>query len=113
MPPRDMSLRSKVFVPPPGAVRVAGGALKLRLPRLPEETRDVRLESGDLAEAWNENGQDYATVAMRFSLIDVTRDSSGQVVEGDPQARQTVTEIWTFTRRPGQEWLLSAIQQAA
>ena len=77
------------------------------------ETRDVRLESGDLAEAWNEDGQDYATVAMRFSLIDVTRDSSGQVVEGDPQARQTVTEIWTFTRRPGQEWLLSAIQQAA
>jgi predicted lipid-binding transport protein (Tim44 family) len=77
------------------------------------ETRDVRLESGDLAEAWGEDGQEFATVAMRFSLIDVTRDSSGKVVEGDPQARQTVTEIWTFTRRPGQDWLLSAIQQAA
>ena len=77
------------------------------------ETRDVRLESGDLAEAWGENGQEFATVAMRFSLIDVTRDSSGAVVEGDPQARQTVTEIWTFTRQPGQDWLLSAIQQAA
>ncbi len=32
---------------------------------------DVRLEQGDLAEAWSEGGRDYATVAMRFSMIDV------------------------------------------
>jgi predicted lipid-binding transport protein (Tim44 family) len=75
------------------------------------ETRDVRLESGDLSEAWNENGQDYATVAMRFSLVDVTRDAAGQAVEGDPNARQTVTEVWTFVRRPGSDWTLSAVQQ--
>lgn len=74
-------------------------------------TSDVRLEAGDLSEAWQENGQDYATVAMRFSLVDVTRDASGQVVEGDPNSRQTTTELWTFTRRPGTPWLLSAIQQ--
>jgi predicted lipid-binding transport protein (Tim44 family) len=76
-------------------------------------TRDVRLEAGDLAEAWTENGQDYATVAMRFSLIDVTTDSAGRVVEGNPTERQTVTEMWTFTRRPGGEWLISAIQQTS
>ncbi|MFT8243010.1 Tim44 domain-containing protein [Roseomonas sp. BN140053] len=78
------------------------------------ETRDVRLEAGDLSEAWREQGQDYATVAMRFSLVDVTRDTAGRVVEGDPEARQTVTELWTFTRRPGgaQGWQVSAIQQA-
>ncbi|MBP0444803.1 TIM44-like domain-containing protein [Roseomonas sp. SSH11] len=76
------------------------------------ETRDVRLESGDLAEAWAEDGMEYATVAMRFSMIDVTRDNTGRVVEGDPDARQDATEIWTFVRRPGQNWLLSAIQQA-
>jgi predicted lipid-binding transport protein (Tim44 family) len=75
-------------------------------------TRDVQLESGDLSEAWNENGQDYATVAMRFSLVDVTTDSAGRVVEGDANARQTQTELWTFTRRPGTSWVLSAIQQA-
>ncbi|WP_338665066.1 TIM44-like domain-containing protein [Pararoseomonas sp. SCSIO 73927] len=75
------------------------------------ETRDVRLESGDLSEAWAENGLEYATVAMRFSMIDVTRDAAGQVVEGDPNARQTSTEIWTFARRPREAWLLSAIQQ--
>jgi predicted lipid-binding transport protein (Tim44 family) len=75
------------------------------------ETRDVRLEAGDLSEAWAEEGMEYATVAMRFSLVDVTRDGTGRVVEGDPTARQTATEVWTFVRRPGQDWLLSAIQQ--
>jgi predicted lipid-binding transport protein (Tim44 family) len=75
-------------------------------------TRDVRLEAGDLSEAWHENGQDYATVAMRFSLIDVTTDAAGRVVEGDPTTRQTATEMWTFVRSPGAEWHLSAIQQA-
>ncbi|TCZ66127.1 Tim44 domain-containing protein [Roseicella aquatilis] len=76
------------------------------------ETRDTVLEKGDLAEAWREGGTDYATVAMRFSQIDVTRRiSDGAVVEGDPNRRQTVTELWTFQREPGQPWQLSAIQQ--
>jgi len=35
------------------------------------EVRDVRLLQGDLAQAWTEGGRDYATVAMRFSMIDV------------------------------------------
>ncbi len=73
--------------------------------------RDITLESGDLSEAWHENGQDYATVAMRFSLIDTTVDASGRVVEGSATERETATEIWTFVRRPGTRWVLSAIQQ--
>jgi len=76
------------------------------------ETRDVRLEQGDLAEAWREDGTEYATVAMRFSLIDVTYDAQGRVVEGDPQRREMSTELWTFRRgTPGEPWKLSAIQQ--
>ena len=50
---------------------------------------DVRLDKGDLSEAWSEGGREYATVAMRFSMIDVTRDSSGRVVDGDPAQRTT------------------------
>jgi predicted lipid-binding transport protein (Tim44 family) len=76
-------------------------------------TRDVKLESGDLAEAWQENGQDYATVAMRFSLVDVTTDATGNVVEGSATERDVATEVWTFTRRGGTPWVLSAIQQTA
>ena len=72
---------------------------------------DVRLEQGDLSEAWSEQGRDYATVAMRFSMIDVTRAADGRVVDGSPDQRTQATEIWTFLRVPGGNWVLSAIQQ--
>ena len=72
---------------------------------------DVRLEQGDLAQAWSEGGRDYATVAMRFSMNDVTRDASGRVVDGDVVTRTMATELWTFLRAPGGRWILSAIQQ--
>src|SRR5215207_4735704 len=78
------------------------------------ETRDVKLEQGDLSEAWREGAREYATVAMRFSLVDVTRNvSDGTVVEGDPNRRTEAVELWTFTRTQGGPWLLSAIQQSA
>jgi predicted lipid-binding transport protein (Tim44 family) len=73
---------------------------------------DVGLASGDLAQAWTEQGRDYATVAMRFSMIDVTRDGAGRVVDGSASEHVTATEIWTFVRSRGGHWILSAIQQA-
>ena len=70
----------------------------------------MRLEQGDLAEAWREGVVDYATVAMRFSLTDRMIDrTSGRTVEGGEPAE--VTELWTFMRSRGGGWLLSAIQQ--
>jgi predicted lipid-binding transport protein (Tim44 family) len=71
---------------------------------------DVRLLQGDLSEAWREGDSEYATVAMRFALTDSMLDrSTRRVVEGGSPAE--VTEIWTFMRAPGGEWILSAIQQ--
>jgi len=73
---------------------------------------DVKLLQGDLAEAWREGDAEYATVAMRFSLLDQTIDrASGRLVEGDPSRPSEATELWTFRRAPGGPWLLSAIQQ--
>lgn len=77
---------------------------------------DVALEEGDLSESWREAGRDYATVAMRFSALDVdTRLSDGAVIGGDGAERTTATEYWTFVRanrdNQGGKWLLSAIQQ--
>jgi len=72
---------------------------------------DVKLEQGDLAEAWSEGNREYATVAMRFSALDTTRDSAGRIVDGDAAVRTMATELWTFVRSPGGRWLLSAIQQ--
>ena len=72
----------------------------------------VKLEQGDLSEAWSEAGLDYATVAMRFSMLDVTRTlADGKVVAGSDTARTEATEIWTFLRSRGGNWILSAIQQ--
>ena len=71
---------------------------------------DVKLRQGDLAEAWREGGADYATVAMKFALKDaMVERASGRTVEGGE--RSEVTELWTFMRARGGDWLLSAIQQ--
>jgi predicted lipid-binding transport protein (Tim44 family) len=70
---------------------------------------DIKLLQGDLAEAWREGNTDYATVAMRYSLVDQMIDrASGRVVQGGPDE---ATEVWTFMRARGGNWLLSAIQQ--
>jgi predicted lipid-binding transport protein (Tim44 family) len=75
------------------------------------EVTDVRLLQGDLAQAWREGNREYATVAMRFSMIDMTRDASGRIVDGSPTEHVTATEAWTFVRSSGGHWILSAIQQ--
>lgn len=73
---------------------------------------DVHFIQGDLAEAWRENGMDFATVAMRYSLIDLTTNAMGQVIQGSSTEPVNITELWTFTRPSrGGRWLLSAIQQ--
>jgi predicted lipid-binding transport protein (Tim44 family) len=75
------------------------------------KTSDVKLLQGDLAEAWREGDTDYASVAMRFSMVDKTVDrGSGRLVEGS-ETPQEATEVWTFVRPRGASWELSAIQQ--
>jgi predicted lipid-binding transport protein (Tim44 family) len=79
---------------------------------LANQVSDINLLQGDLAESWREGDTDYATVAMRYQIRDVTVDrATGKVVEGSPEP-QEVTEVWTFRRERGGNWVLSAIQQA-
>ena len=71
---------------------------------------DVKLLQGDLAEAWREGRTDYTTVAMKYALKDsMVERASGRTVEGGEPSE--VTELWTFMRARGGNWLLSAIQQ--
>jgi predicted lipid-binding transport protein (Tim44 family) len=75
------------------------------------QVSDVHLLQGDLSEAWREGDAEYATVAMRFGLTDrMVERASGRTVEGGEPGE--VTEIWTFVRPHGRNWLLSGIQQA-
>lgn len=70
----------------------------------------VKLLQGDVAEAWSEGRDQYATLAMRYAIRDVTVErATGKVVAEGPSE---VTELWTFRRGTGGLWLLSAIQQA-
>jgi predicted lipid-binding transport protein (Tim44 family) len=74
---------------------------------------DVKLLQGDLAEAWREGETDYASVAMRFSLVDKTLErTTGRLVAGSETPIEA-TEVWTFARRRGSDWELSAIQQTS
>ncbi|MEJ0077526.1 MAG: TIM44-like domain-containing protein [Alphaproteobacteria bacterium] len=75
------------------------------------ELSDVKLLQGDLAESWREGDKEYATVAMRYSLKDRYVDrTTGRASDGNDQP-QEATELWTFARATGGDWLLSAIQQ--
>jgi predicted lipid-binding transport protein (Tim44 family) len=47
---------------------------------------------------------------MKFALKDsMVERASGRIVEGGE--RSEVTELWTFVRARGRNWLLTAIQQ--
>jgi predicted lipid-binding transport protein (Tim44 family) len=77
---------------------------------------DVKLEQGDLAEAWREQHLEYATVALRYTLVDATIETAtGRVVEGSRTEPTELTEIWTFARPvrgTASQWELSAVQSA-
>ena len=75
-----------------GEVKPLGNPSIVRYPDLAEnakkgirnEVSGAKLLQGDLAEAWHEAGSDYATVAMRYSIVDATLDrATGSVISGD------------------------------
>lgn len=74
----------------------------------------VELVKGELSESWEEQDRQYATALMRWRALDYTvrlGGTAGVVVSGDPRAPVEAEEVWTFMRRRGGPWLLSAIQQ--
>lgn len=80
---------------------------------LRNEISAIKLLEAEVAEAWSEGAEDYATIAMLYERIDVMRDrQSGVAVEGDADHPSRSTELWTFVRCAPHSWRLSAIQQA-
>jgi predicted lipid-binding transport protein (Tim44 family) len=78
---------------------------------------NVQLVSGELNEAWEEGDLQYATAFLRWRAVDyvlrlgASPGDRNAVVGGDPRAPAQIEEVWTFVRRRGGDWLLSAIQQ--
>jgi predicted lipid-binding transport protein (Tim44 family) len=78
---------------------------------------NVELLNGDLTESWEEGDLQYATAYLKWRAIDylvrLGRSPSDPdwLVSGDPRRPVEAEEMWTFVRRRGGQWLLSAIQQ--
>jgi len=77
----------------------------------------VQLLKGDVSEAWEEGDLQYATAYLRWRANDYvvrsgrTPGDPDWLVSGDPRSPVEAEEMWTFVRRRGGNWLLSAIQQ--
>jgi predicted lipid-binding transport protein (Tim44 family) len=78
---------------------------------------NVTLVKAELTESWEEGDLEYATAYMRWTAIDYTvrtgaaPSSPGALVSGDMRVPTEAEEVWTFVRRRGGQWLLSAVQQ--
>lgn len=71
----------------------------------------VGIRAADLIEADLQGRNAVITVKLVSDQINVTRDGDGKVVEGDPSAVTSVTDIWTFarnTRARDPNWTLVA-----
>jgi predicted lipid-binding transport protein (Tim44 family) len=74
---------------------------------------NIAVRSVEVAEAWQESGQDYITASIYANLLDYTTDdTTGAVVSGSKTEPVKFEECWTFTRPVGNNpWKLSAISQ--
>ena len=78
---------------------------------------NVNLLKGEITESWVEGDLQYATAYLRWSALDVVvrlgsaPGAADSVVSGDPRTPVESEEMWTFVRRRGGNWLLSAVQQ--
>ncbi|WP_298266858.1 Tim44 domain-containing protein [Geobacter sp.] len=74
---------------------------------------NIAVRKVEVAEVWQESGQDYVTALIYANLLDYTTDdATGAVVSGSKTEPVKFEEYWTFTRPVGNNpWRLSAIHQ--
>lgn len=74
---------------------------------------NIAVRKVEIAEVWQESGQDYITTLIYANLLDYTTDdATGAVVSGSKSEPVKFEEHWTFTRPVGNNpWRLSAINQ--
>ncbi len=62
------------------------------------ESRFVAVDSADISAAEFRGRSAQITVRFVSQLISVTRDKTGQVIDGNPEKVIEVTDVWTFAR---------------
>lgn len=84
------------------------------------ETRSEKIESSfvginkaDIVSASMKDSEAYVTLRIISELISATRNSGGEVIDGDPETVAEVKDVWTFsrdTRSRDPNWKLVATQ---
>jgi predicted lipid-binding transport protein (Tim44 family) len=65
------------------------------------ETRFVSIDKADIVGAELRGRTAHVTVRFVSQLVSVTRDASGNVVDGSPEKVSNVTDVWTFAHDLG------------
>ena len=92
--------------------RMQARCAELRAQRRINRLENIAVRSTEVTEAWQEQGQDFVTVAFVASVLDYTTDEAGTVIDGSRTEPVRFEEYWTFARPVGPNaWRLSAIQQ--
>lgn len=74
---------------------------------------NISVRNVEIAEAWQEAGQDYVTVHFQANLLDYNTDEAGKILCGSDTDPVKFEEFWTFTRPIGSgAWRISGIHQA-
>lgn len=63
-----------------------------------QETTLVGIDSAEFLEARLDGDNAIITVKYESQQVNATREESGEVLEGDPNKVEKVTDIWTFSR---------------
>jgi len=87
---------------------------RLKRERLMNRVENIAVRTCDITEAWQETGQDFATVYFYANCLDYDiSETNSEVVRGSKTEPTKFEEFWTFTRPAGNgQWKLSAITQA-
>jgi predicted lipid-binding transport protein (Tim44 family) len=73
------------------------------------ETRIERFQDADVVDARLDGSTAFLTVRFVTDQVNVTRDASGAVTEGDAEKAEEVIDLWTFsrdTRSRNPNWVL-------
>ena len=90
-----------------------GEAEQLKAQKQINRLENIAVRTVEIAEIWQEKGEDFITVKIYANLLDYTVDEgSGAVLSGSKTEPVKFSEYWTFTRPVGDHpWRLSAINQ--
>jgi len=58
----------------------------------------IGIKSSDLVEARMQGRDAFVTIRFVSEQVNVTRDATGAIVDGDANKVETITDVWTFTR---------------